>query len=217
MVFLTELFERIDKEKQSKIIQAAISEFASFGYNGANINQIAQNAQVSVGSIYKYFNDKEDLFLSMVQYGSSVLQAALDEILQGDEDILIKVEKTLRTVQKYSRENRDMIRLYHEMTTQSNPKLVKPAAYNMESFTARLYSGLIEKAQSDGEARTDFDPKLFAYLLDNLFMMFQFSYSCEYYQERFRLYAGDDIFDRDDFVVEQTLAFVKAAFSYQHK
>lgn len=214
---MTELFERIDKEKQNKIIQAAVSEFASFGYNGANINQIAQNAQVSVGSIYKYFNDKEDLFLSMIKYGSSILQATLDEILQGEEDILIKVEKVLRTIQKHSRENRDMIRLYHEMTTQSNPKLVGAAAFNMESLTAKLYSGLIEKAQENGEARTDFDPKLFAFLLDNLFMMFQFSYSCEYYRERFKIYAGDDILSRDDFVVEQTLAFIKAAFSYLHK
>lgn len=214
---MTELFERIDKEKQSNIIHAAISEFASYGYVGANINQIAQNAQVSVGSIYKYFNDKEDLFLSMVKYCSSVLQSALDEILQGEEDILIKVEKVLRTIQKHSRENADMIRLYHEMSTQSNPKLVEPAAFEMESLTAELYSELVEKAQESGEARTDFDPKLFAFLLDNLFMMFQFSYSCEYYQERFKIYAGDDILSRDDFVVEQTLGFIKAAFSYQHK
>lgn len=214
---MNELFERIAKDKQNNIIQAAIAEFASHGYKGANINQIAQRAQVSVGSLYKYFTSKEDLFLTMVKYGSSVLQATLDEILQGEEDILIKVEKVLRTIQKHSREHGDMICLYHEMSTQSDPKLVKAAAFDMESLTAKLYSGLIEAAQKNDEARPDFDPKLFAFLLDNLFMMLQFSYSCDYYKERFKIYAGDDILNRDDFVVEQTLTFIKAAFSYKHK
>jgi hypothetical protein len=42
--------------------------------------------------------------------------------------------------------------------------------------------------------------------------MMQFSYACDYYRERFKVYAGDDIFSSDDFVVEQTLKFIKAAF-----
>ena len=213
---MTDLFNRISKEKQNNIIQAAISEFASYGYRGANINQIAQRAQVSVGSLYKYFTGKEDLFLAMVKYGSSILQSTLEEILIGEEDILIKVEKVLRTIQKHSREHGDMIRLYHEMTSQSDSDLVKSAVINMESLTAQLYSQLTADAQKNNEARLDFDPKLFAFLLDNLFMMLQFSYSCDYYKERFKIYAGDDILNRDDFVVEQTLAFIKAAFSYKH-
>jgi hypothetical protein len=63
------------------------------------------------------------------------------------------------------------------------------------------------------EARTDCDPGMFAFLIDNLFMMLQFSYACDYYRERFKLYAGADIFKKDDFVVDQTLKFIKAAFN----
>jgi hypothetical protein len=41
--------------------------------------------------------------------------------------------------------------------------------------------------------------------------MLQFSYACEYYQERFRIYAGEDILERDEAVVQQFLRFIKAA------
>ena len=214
---MKELFERIGKEKQKLIMQTAISEFASLGYNGTNVNQIAQKAHVSVGSLYKYFSSKEDLFLSMVRYGADILQKTLDEVLQGEEDILVKVEKVLRIIQRHSRVNRDMIRLYHEMTIQSNQALVHSAVIGMESVTSQLYSGLVKKAQEDGDARKDFDPRMFAFLLDNLFMMLQFSYSCDYYKERFKIFVDEDVFAKDDFVVEQTLAFIKAAFSYEHK
>ena len=84
---------------------------------------------------------------------------------------------------------------------------------SLESISAVLYSSLIENAQKKGEVQPDCDPKMFAFLLDNLFMMLQFSYSCDYYRERFKIYVDEDIFQMDDFVVEQVLAFIKSAFS----
>ena len=72
---------------------------------------------------------------------------------------------------------------------------------------------MIRQAQEEGLIRGDIDPRMFAYLLDNLFMNLQFSYACGYYQERFKIYAGDDILSRDDFVVEQMLKFIEGAFT----
>ncbi|MDR3645739.1 MAG: TetR/AcrR family transcriptional regulator, partial [Clostridia bacterium] len=178
---MTELFGRIPEEKRSRIMEAAISEFAGCGYESANINHIAQKARVSVGSLYKYFDNKQDLFLSMVQFGSQVLKSKFDEVMQGDEDILVKVEKLLRTIQRHSREQRSMIRLYNEMTTQCDPLIVKPAATDMETPSAELYSSLILQMQQAGVVRGDIDVRMFAFLLDNIFMMLQFGYACDYY------------------------------------
>ncbi|MNN38656.1 hypothetical protein D3C81_1526620 [compost metagenome] len=50
-----------------------------------------------------------------------------------------------------------------------------------------------------------------SYHLDNQIIMMQFSYSCGYYQERFRVYMGDDIFEQDDMVVKQVMKFLLAA------
>jgi AcrR family transcriptional regulator len=209
---LTELFLRIPEEKRERILQAAISEFSSRGYESANTNTIAQAAGISVGSLYKYFENKEDLFLTTVNYGAAVLKATLDEIIQGEEDILLKVEKVLRTIQKHSRESAGLIRLYNEMSTYSDSALVRQAVESIETQTARLYKELVVKAQEEHEARTDCDPGMLAFLIDNLFMMLQYSYATEYYRCRFKLFAGNDIFERDDFVVKETLKFIKAAF-----
>jgi AcrR family transcriptional regulator len=211
-LILTELFNRIPEEKRNRILQAAIDEFASFGYENANTNKIAKQAGISVGSLFQYFNSKEDLFKTTVNYGSTVLKATLDDIMKGDEDILIKVEKVLRKIQKHSRENTNLIRLYNEMSNQSNSRIMFEAVEDLESITAQLYSSLIEKAQKEQDVRIDCDPKMFAFLLDNLFMMLQFSYGCDYYRERFKIYVQNDIFEQDEFVIQQTLSFIKAAF-----
>ena len=54
-----------------------------------------------------------------------------------------------------------------------------------------------------------------AFLIDNVLMSVQFAYSCTYYSERLKIYAGDDIFQKDDFVIENILRFVKAALKPQ--
>ena len=50
-----------------------------------------------------------------------------------------------------------------------------------------------------------------AFFVDNLLMNIQFSYACDYYCERYKIYAGEDIFLKDEFAVENILRFIKAA------
>jgi hypothetical protein len=136
----------------------------------------------------------------------------LKDTLESNDDLLVKVEKIVRLIQKHTRENRDLIRLYNEITSESNSALVKKLSRDLEDISASAYTSLIILGQQQGEIRSDINPKLYAYFIDSLFMMLQFSYSCEYYQERFKIYAGDDIFDKDEEVLRQFLQFIKSAF-----
>ena len=58
-------FDNIAPEKRERIINAATMEFALKGFENANINNIAKKADVSIGSLYKYFENKQDMFLTI--------------------------------------------------------------------------------------------------------------------------------------------------------
>ena len=60
-------FEKIDKEKRDRIIYVALEEFANNEYEKVSINKIIKKADISRGSFYTYFIDKEDLFLYIVK------------------------------------------------------------------------------------------------------------------------------------------------------
>ncbi|MGB9695669.1 MAG: TetR/AcrR family transcriptional regulator [Ignavibacteria bacterium] len=47
--------------KEEKIFYAALKSFAIHGFYRSRIEEIAQNAGVSIGSIYVYYNDKKDI------------------------------------------------------------------------------------------------------------------------------------------------------------
>lgn len=204
-------FDNISEEKRQRIIQAATGEFAQKGFENANMNTIAKKADVSVGSLYKYFENKQDLFLTIIQYSIKSMEELLTVLAVSEEDILVKVERIIREIQRSSKESATLLKLYNAMTAENNPRFASQFAYEMEALTASIYRKAIEEGQKNGDIRADIDAPFAAFLLDDIFMTLQFSYACDYYKERFRIYAGNNIIDRDDFVVEQCLKFVKSA------
>ena len=56
------------------------------------------------------------------------------------------------------------------------------------------------------------DPRLFAFFFDNLLMMLQFSYCCDYYRARFALYGGGSL-PEEGLVERELLKFLESAFT----
>ena len=55
-------FNKLPKEKRTRILEAAAKEFSAHGYDGASLNQILETAKISKGAAYYYFDDKADIF-----------------------------------------------------------------------------------------------------------------------------------------------------------
>ena len=206
-------FDNIPPEKRRRIIETATMEFAKKGYHDASISNIASKSGVSVGSIYKYFDNKQDLFLTIVDHSISRMEKLLLGLAKEDEDVIIKVEKILREIISASREDGILIKLYNSMTAVNDKKLARQFAVEMESMTAEIYIEAIKEGQKSGEIRKDIDPRVAAFLIDDLFMTLQFSYAGDYYEELFKIFCGEDAHQRDEFIIEQVLKFIKSALN----
>ena len=115
-------FNNISEEKRIKILSVAVNEFAYNGFENANINTIAKKAQVSVGSLYKYFDTKTDLFLTSVNYGIQNLEAVMESVIVSDEPIMKKLEKLIRIAIGYSRKDEVLIKLLSEADVKREKK-----------------------------------------------------------------------------------------------
>ena len=69
------------KSKPDVILQAALELFAENGFHCAPISQLADSAKVGVGSIYRYFKDKDELIHAVSEKVEQALQTALTENL----------------------------------------------------------------------------------------------------------------------------------------
>jgi len=55
-------FHKLPKPQQQGILRAALDEFATHGFSGASLNRIIDTAGISKGSLYYYFDSKEELY-----------------------------------------------------------------------------------------------------------------------------------------------------------
>jgi AcrR family transcriptional regulator len=53
--------------KRDLILKAAFAAFLEEGYAGSSVNRIAENAGVSIKTLYRHFDNKDDLFVAVIQ------------------------------------------------------------------------------------------------------------------------------------------------------
>jgi len=69
--------EKIQEQSRQQILMAALKCFGELGYAHTSVNRIANEAGISKGLIYHYFNSKEDLlkgiFYMMLEEGDQIM------------------------------------------------------------------------------------------------------------------------------------------------
>ena len=138
MQFHKEAFDKIPQEKRKRVLDAATDEFATYGFENTSIQQIAKRAEISVGSVYKYFENKDELFAMVVKENLSLLEELLVLHSSSNEDIMVKAEKVLKELLRFSKKHPQLIKLYCAITTGNNTEFSRMLAERVESIYARV-------------------------------------------------------------------------------
>ncbi len=209
-------FDRADPDKKKRVLEAGMDQFSTYGFKQANINVIAKEAGISIGLMYKYFETKEDLFMTVLDAAIDSLEATLSDAINGQYHMTERAELLIRTIQKTAREDSRLHKLYNEITNLSEEQNITNVQYyaeRVEAISAEAYTGFLQAAKESGEIRQDADIRMFAFFLDSLLVALQFSYTCDYYRERFKVFCGEDILEDDDRVAEELVKFLESAFA----
>ncbi len=82
-------FTKLPPQQQQAILRAALEEFAAHGFHDASLNRVIEAAGISKGSMYYYFDGKEDLYSYVARTelaGLFVLVGPLPELDGGTAD-----------------------------------------------------------------------------------------------------------------------------------
>ena len=151
-------------ERRRAILRAAIEVFASKGYHGCRIADVAREAGVAYGLVYHYFKNKEELLSSVFESAWSTFCGTLMEVAAGEGSLEEKVRGTARVAfEAYQRDPRAVRVLILEIAR-------SPAGAQVDRGSAfgdviGLAEGMFTDAREKGELRADLDPRLCAALL----------------------------------------------------
>ena len=108
----TERFYRLPEAKKQVIRQAAIKEFARVPFEKASINQIIQNADISRGSFYTYFEDKQDVVRYIFEDNARQMQECCErELDKNDGNLFDMLEWLFEFTIRKLEESKEMVQL----------------------------------------------------------------------------------------------------------
>jgi AcrR family transcriptional regulator len=73
------VFEKLSKEKQMKVVNAAFISFGRGGYGKTSVADIASSARVSKASLFQYFGTKKEMYFYMFRRACDVIIAEVGE------------------------------------------------------------------------------------------------------------------------------------------
>lgn len=146
-------------EKFNVIIEAAISIIADNGYHGSKVSKIAKEAGVAEGTIYLYFENKEDILISIFRNKLGEFISTAPEKLNGIENSFEQLANLIYLHFYRLQNNRKLAHVLQIELRQSDKSIRKGI-----SEVIKEYYLLIERIVQDGIDRgyftADMDPKI---------------------------------------------------------
>ncbi|WDP93417.1 MAG: TetR/AcrR family transcriptional regulator [Desulfobacter sp.] len=105
--------ERDDLRKRREILEAALEIFAARGFHSTTMAQISKRSQYPLGTIYKYFPGKKEMYHDLVINRVRHLGVILAEIRRDQElDICGKLKACLMAQADFYKANREVVKIY---------------------------------------------------------------------------------------------------------
>jgi TetR/AcrR family fatty acid metabolism transcriptional regulator len=140
------------KTRKEDIMKAAANLFSKKSYHDVTMDQIAEEVGVAKGTIYLYFESKENLYLEILEHTHETIESILVKEIAKDDPAPRKLKKVLTLIFQFYFQNMDVLRIL----TRDETRLIK----EHYDFTVRwrhrrikLYRKILEKGIKEGSFR----------------------------------------------------------------
>lgn len=159
---IAERREREKEQRKNDIIDAAERIFFAKGHENATMDDVAEEVELSKGTLYLYFKNKEDLYLAIHLRGNIILKSLFEEAVNGQKT---GIEKTraigrayVKFFQKYPNYFNAMIYYEsHDIDFEDKDSVAWQCLVAGKSTLEILIEAIITGIK-DGSIRPDIDP-----------------------------------------------------------
>ena len=146
-------------EKYHRIIAAATKVFARKGFFHAKVSDIAREAQVADGTIYLYFENKDDVLISLFEEQMKVVLENMVQQLSMETDAPAKIRRFALTHLRLIELNKNMAEIIQVDLRQSSKFMQE---YKNEKFMQylNLIGDIIKEGQEQGLFNRDIIPDI---------------------------------------------------------
>lgn len=101
----------LPERRRAEILDAATAVFSKHGFAAADVQEIADKTGVGKGTVYRYFQSKEELFLAAVDHGMRNLKTAVDAAAATAKQPLERIAEGVRAYLTFFDEHPEIVEL----------------------------------------------------------------------------------------------------------
>jgi AcrR family transcriptional regulator len=136
------------------LLGAARESFFTRGYAGTTVEQVARAAGLSKRSLYLYFKNKDELFLTVASEGIGLLQRRLETLEVETSTVDELIVKTTRQYLNFAHEEPEYFKIIFRDTTAEMVENVSPELRQkvvlQEQACLKIVATIVEKGIRDG-------------------------------------------------------------------
>ncbi len=169
---IAERREREKEQRRNTILDAAEKVFFSKGLNLTTMDEVAEKAELSKGTLYLYFKSKEELFFGIACRALTLLkemfEAAANSKPTGLEKVRAIGEAHYNYSQKYPHYFNMVVHYESSQINQVEFDSVLQQCHQLGKGVMEVLVRAVDDGLRDGTLRSDLDPVRTAYLLRGL-------------------------------------------------
>jgi AcrR family transcriptional regulator len=177
--------EEEKRERRDEILEAARGRFRRFGYSKTTMEEIAADAGISKGTIYIYFQNKEDIFIELIKREVLEMERLMYGKIKDMDNVSQQLEAIFTESMEYLRENPFMASLLRRDVDIVSPRIFKHI-FTIEDRYVSVIEDYVRRGVEKGEI-APLNPRLVAYIMYKIFEAFSYGYT-----------LGDEDFDREE-------------------
>jgi len=104
--------EREKLRQRQEILLSARDLFSEKGYHSVSMHEVAEKAEFAIGTLYKFFQNKEDLYKALVLEQCDKFEEAITRAIEEPDDDVEKLLNYIRTRVERFRTNLAFVRLF---------------------------------------------------------------------------------------------------------
>ncbi len=166
-------FFNLPQEKQSRLLTIAAKEFAAHPYDAASISKIVRQAGIAKGSFYQYFEDKQDLYQTLVKSGTEAKLALLERLptTKSKGDLFDYFRRQFLGTALFEVQQPDLAQVLYRAFVEEVP-FPEMTEELRRRGTTQFFKQLIAQGITQGEVAVWVDPESAAFLLELIFYQF---------------------------------------------
>lgn len=169
--------ERERLRQRQDILNAAFDLFTEKGYHSVSMHEIAEKAEFAIGTLYKFFQSKEELYTALVLAKCGTFEELAEQVLGASNDPVAQLRAYTETKGKWIRDNLPFVRLF----VSERSKATFNFKADLNEVLRRRYCEFLEKLATvfeagikSGRFRNFSDPYHLALALDSVIDAFLF-------------------------------------------